>query len=179
MSIQQFIPMRSLPIETQNVFEATFNSPAGQYGFTQNTANQNQTLLVTKKDYIYLIDRVSFSASIPEEDYLSSLGSGAILPTVRLKHSKQGGGYIYPRAFPAINYKDNLEFSFWFHSPQAGNIVQVDMFGVLNQIAATVGITTILAQLSYVVYQISNGTQVLKMLEKTGQAIGDFYSMGR
>jgi len=179
MGISQVITWRSLPIETTNTFQANFNAPLGQYGFTQNTANQNQVLLDnTNPNYIYLIDTLSYSASIPESIYLESLGGGSIPPSIRLKFQKDSGAYLYPRAFPAINYKDNMQFSFWFRTPQNVNRVLVDMFGVVNQVAATVGVPEIIAQFSLVIYQENNGDKIQKMLMDTANSIGNFYRMG-
>lgn len=178
MPITQRIPWRSLPIETLNVFEANFNAPLGQYGFTQNTANQNQVVLNLKKEYIYLIDLLSFSSSIAEADYLLSLSPTATTPTARLKLQKASGTYLFPAPFPAVNYKDNMPFSLWVYSPQGNDQLLIDFFGVLDQVAATVGIPIIRAQVSFVIYQINNGDQVIKMLERTANQIGEFYRVG-
>ena len=179
MAITQRITWRALPIETSNTFTANFNNPVGQYGYTQNAANQGQVLLQNvNPDYIYLIDTLSFSASIPEGVYLESLQAGATIPTIRFRFVKEGGAYIYPFAFPAVNYKDNMPFNFWFRTPQNTNNVLVDMYGILNQVAATVGVPSIIAQFSLVIYQENNGDQVQAMLEKTAKQIGTFYRVG-
>ena len=183
MSISQRITWRSLPIETANTFTAVFNDPLGAYGFTQNPANQNQVCLTNvNPDYIYLIDVLSFSCSIPEDVYLSSLNpsiySGVIEPFFRLKFAKESKTFMYPFPFPGVNYKDNMPFNFWFRTPQNVNDVLIDMYGVIGQPAELVGIEEVTAQISFVIYQENNGDQVVKMLEKTAQNIGMFYRMG-
>ena len=49
MAISQRITWRALPQETLNIFTADFNTPVGQYGFTQNVANQGQTVIPTNR----------------------------------------------------------------------------------------------------------------------------------
>lgn len=178
MAILQNITWRSLPIETVNAFTANFNNPVGQYGFTQNAANQNQVVINTNPNYIYLLDRLSFSASIGENIFLESTGPGATIPQFRLKFLKGSEGKIYPFGFPAINYKDNLEFSFWFRSPQGADALLIDFTGVLNQVPATVGLASIISQVSLVIYQENNGDQIQQMLEKTAKSIGSMYRVG-
>jgi len=178
MSISQRITWRSLPIESYNQFYADFNTPVGQYGFTQQAANQNQLVIETNPNFIYLIDRISYAGSIDEGNWLESLGPGSTQPELRFNFLKSTGASLYPYPFPAINYKDNLEFSFWFYSPKKGDQLRISMTGVLNQVPDTVGIATIYAQVSFVIYQENNAEQIRKMKERTCGSIGGFYRNG-
>lgn len=178
MPIQQRITVRSLPVETYNQFTANFNNPAGQYGFTQVAGNQGQIVINTRPDTYYLIDKLSFSASIPETVFFSSLGAGAIQPEFRLRFLKASNTPAYPFPFPGINYKDNMDFSFWFHSAKQNDQLLIDMTGVINQVPATVGIAQIFAQLSYVIYQENNLNVVRRIAEATCNNVGAFYQNG-
>jgi hypothetical protein len=178
MSIRQEITWKSLPIETSNQFTANFNNPVGQYGFTQVAGNADQVLINMNPNYIYLIDRVSFSASIAEATYLDSLGVNAVQPQLRIRFLKQSGALTYPFPFPAINYKNNLEFSLWLRSPKRADQALISMTGVINQVAATVAIPTILAFASFVIYEENNLTKITKMLGATKPGIGREYVDG-
>lgn len=178
MSIRQEITWKSLPIESYNQFTANFNNPIGQYGFTQVAANANQVLLNMNPNYIYLIDRVSFAASIDQGAYLESLGAGSVQPEMRIRFLKASGALTYPFPFPAINYKDNLEFSFWLHSPKKDDQALITMTGVLNQVPATVGTPSLIAFMSFVIYQENNLTKITKMLGSTTKEVGRSYIAG-
>lgn len=178
MSVPTPITWRSLPIESYNQFTANFNNPLGQYGFTQVAANANQLVINTNPNFIYLIDRVSFSASIDEGVYLQALGAGSIQPTLRFRFLKASQTSLYPYALPAINYKDGLEFAFFFYSPKRGDQLLISMAGVLNQVAAMVGVGEIIAQASFVIYQENNAEKINKMKNSTGPLIGRYYREG-
>jgi hypothetical protein len=177
MSIIQTITWKSLPIESLNLFGATFNATGtGQYDFGANTANQRQTVLELNERYLYLMERVSISATIAEGDYLRSI---AVVPNFRFsfRNTPSGQG-VYPRPLPAVNYKDNLEFSFWFKTQKKNDALLVSLGGILDQIPATVGISEIKLQLSLVIYQEENLEKITTMRDGTKQGIGSMYRTG-
>ena len=103
MAVINRISNQGLPIERVAQFSATYNAfGSGEYNFTLNTANQKIPLLDLDDRYYYMIDRLSFSASIPEGVYLSSVLSN---PQARL-FFKNTPYPVYPYAIPLINYKD-------------------------------------------------------------------------
>lgn len=176
MSVVQKITWRSLPIETYNQFTATFNAfGLGQYSFTGVAANVRQLALNMQRQYVYLIDRVSFSASIDEGVYLSAAQPTPNNPQFRF-FFRNTSYNIYPFALPAINYKDNLEWCFWFRSPKGADSLQVSLNGILNQVPAIVGTATITVQLSLVIYQEMNAETIREMLGVTSKQFGNFYS---
>lgn len=177
MPIVNKIPWNALPQETANRFQANFNNPIGQYGFTQVAANRNQACLAMAEQYFYVIDRVSFSASIDEGVFLEAFD-----PTnpvqIYFEFLSQPNRRIYPRPFPGINYKDNLAWSYWFQSTQGSDELRVSIEGILNQPAALVGVPTVYAQLSLVIYQVENLDMVTTMRKPTKENFGQFYRMG-
>ncbi len=172
MSIIQTITWKSLPIETYTPFTANFNAAGlGQYSFTFQAGNQNQIVIPINNRFLYLIDRVSFSADIAEGTYLESVD---VQPRLRFTYQRDGQP-VYPRSLPAINYKDNLELCFWFESKKSNDNLLVSMTGILDQVPATVGKASITAQLSLVIYQEENLGKIREMLIATGRNLGAPY----
>lgn len=177
MAIIERMSVKALPIETNNRFAAAFNVPTvGQYDFGV-AANTNQVVIGRlNPNFVYLIDRVSFGASIPEGVYLESVTNTAT-PSARLRFRNTEYG-IYPRPLPCINYKDNLEWRFWFWTEKENDALLVSFDGALIQVAATVGIPTIYANLSLVIYEENNLTIARKIKEQTSECAGEFYRYG-
>lgn len=177
MAIIERASVKALPIETNNRFSAQFNNPtAGEYDFGI-AANTDQVVIANlNPNFVYLIDRVSFSASIPEGVYLESVTTTAT-PSARLRFLNTSYG-IYPRPLPGVNYKDNLEWRFFFWTEKANDQLLVTFDGSLQQVAATVGIPWIYANLSFVIYEENNLTIATKIKEATGKCAGEFYHYG-
>ena len=176
--INQEITWKSIPIETLNTFTATFNAfGLGQYSFTGVAANQNQVVLNVNERFLYLIDRISFAADIPEAVYMESLATfalPAVLPTFWFTWLRDGQP-MYQRRLQGVNYKDDMEFNYWFGSPKRNEQLLVTMDGVLNQVPATVGRATINAQLSLIIYQEENLEKIRLMQGATGNKLGRRY----
>jgi len=175
MAVIERISVKALPIETSNQFVATFNVPTpGQYDYGI-AANQNQVMIARlNPNFVYLIDRVSFSASVPEGVYLESVN---VQPQFRLSLRQTQYG-IYPRPLPGVNYKDNLEWRFWFWTEKHNDQLLVTLTGSLNQVAATVGVAAITANLSLVVYEENNLDIIKHIKEQTAPWAGEFYRHG-
>ena len=174
MSIINRVSQKTVPVETFNRFSANFNNPVGQYGFGQVAGNARQTVIEMREQYWYYIDRVSFSASIDEGVYLRSI---ATQPEIFFQFLK-AAYRVYPRPLPCVNYKDNLEWCFWFNSDQGSDELLVTMDGVLNQVAETVGVATIYAQLSLVIYEVSDLAMIDALRHASISEIRRFYSGG-
>jgi len=161
MSIEQRISYKALPIETFNRFQARFNVLPNKYSFdiAEEPTNGRQLVIPMNNRYIYLIDRVSFSSSIDEGVYLRSID---VQPDLRLQLRLQSA-FLYPYPLPAINYKDNLEFNFWFHSNKANDQLLVSMSGILDQVPETVGVSTIYSHISFIIYQEENVDLIEKL----------------
>jgi len=179
MAIIERISVKALPIETNNRFAAAFNVPTpGQYDFgtpvVPIAANVQIAIPVLNPNYVYMIDRVSFSASIDEGVYLESI---AVTPEIRLY--LQNTTYpLYARGLPGVNYKDNLEWRYWFWTGKKNDALIVRLTGSLNQVAATVGVATIFANLSMVIYEENNLTIIKRIKANTCPDAGEFYSNG-
>jgi len=155
--IIQRISKDGKPILTSNIFTGTFNVPTpGVYDFGSVAApvagNTDQVCINIESKYYYLIDKVSISASIPEGVFLESYNT---LPQLTFKYAFTPYN-IYPFPLPAINYIDGLDWSFFFHSNKETDQLLISLTGVLNQVAATVGVADIKILASFVIYREEN-----------------------
>jgi hypothetical protein len=170
-----------MPVETYNIFTAAFNVPVGQFGFSQAAGNAGQLVWPIRRQYIYFLDRISFSGSIAEPDWLASIDNTTPLPAANATtpaarfYLEKTGQATFSRPFPAINYKDMMELNFWIYSAQANDNLRVNFTGVLNQIPATIGLTFIYAQVSLVMYEITATSAVKRIIEGIDPSFGDFF----
>lgn len=175
MAIIERISTKALPIETNNRFAGNFNVPTvGRYDFGI-AANTRQVVIANvNPNFVYLIDRVSLSATVAEGTFLESVD---VQPSFRLflRNTEYG---VYPQPLPAVNYKDNLEWRFFFWSAKKNDQLEISLEGTLIQVAATVGIPTITMNLSFVVYEENNKKVCDAMRERTSNNAGEFYKYG-
>lgn len=171
MSVIYRFTRQSVPVETRNTFQADFNVVPGRYSWVINPANAGQVVLEIDPRYTYMIDRVSFAASIGEGEYLRSID---VLPEF-LFFYRASGQVAYPNRLPAVNYKDDLEFCFSFGSQIQGDALMVSMRGQMIQIPETVGIVSLYAHLSLVVYTEHSEIAVQAQKEETGKGVAQFY----
>ncbi len=179
MSIIERMSVKALPIETQNRFQATFNNPTpGEYDFGTPAAplavNIQDAIPVLNPNYVYMIDRVSFSASIDEGVYLRSV---TVTPEIRLFFANTSYP-LYARGMPGVNYKDNLEWRYWFWTGKKNDRLVVRLTGSLLQVAETVGVPIIYANLSMVIYEENNLTIIRLIKENTCPSAGEFFKNG-
>lgn len=155
MSIVKQISKGAKFIQTANFFEAQYNTPTlGRYDFAIN-ANIRQNVIPINKDSLYFIDRINFSCTIPESDYLSVIDT---TPEIQLFYGQRGSP-VYVKPLPVVNYIDNQETNTYFQNfgqdDFRDNFLTVTMRGSLAQNAALVGVTEIKAQLSLNVYEVT------------------------
>ena len=81
MSIINKLDFRALPVQTANTFLATFNIVPGTYDFSQTPANTGALVLPLNPSYVYVIDRCSYSCTLPEGDYLEGIQTPAAKPS--------------------------------------------------------------------------------------------------
>jgi len=156
--IFDIIPKNSKPFTTSNIFSAVFNVPtAGGYDFTNVTANKAQHVFQMVNTSIYFIRSISFSATIPEGDFLSAIdiSSKDNFPAWRLRFNSDRT-IVHPYPFPVVQYFDDTDFSTFIWSQQAADFVDMDFLGLLTQTSDLVGISEIRAQVSIVVYEITD-----------------------
>lgn len=155
MSIVKQISKGAKFIQTVNFFQATYNNPTpGRYDFGVN-ANTRQNVIGINKDSLYFIDRINFSCTLPESEYLSVIDT---TPEIQLFYGQRGGP-VYVKPLPVVNFIDNQETNTYFQNFGQDNFsdtfLTVSMRGTLNQSAALVGVTEIKAQLSFNIYEVT------------------------
>lgn len=169
MSVIQRITPEGTPFETVNTFQATFNAAGtGVYDFAFDQAQQGQVVLSLNRNYVYLIDRVTFAATTDQGIYLSAINTN---PEFRLRYSHDNL-IAFPNPIRAITYHDAMEFSFWLWTDRAREDLTCDMSGVLNQVAALIGVPQVFASLSLVVYQENNSDIVRAIKDRTARQAG-------
>lgn len=172
-----YIPKNSKPFTTSNIFNAAFNFPSlGKYDFTGTAANKGQVLFSTVNTSIYVISSASFSATIPEGDFLGSIDVSLKVnfPAWRLRIASDQT-VLHPLPFPVVSYYQNEPFETFIYSQQLNDQILIDFTGVLNQTGALVGITSIRAQISVTYYEIVD-THWIK--EYRQQSKPDFRKIG-
>lgn len=153
-------------------FSATFNAiDPGFYDFSE-PQNISVPFQGIRKERLYLIDRYSFSATVPESAYFEATAGGTI-PTLSVKIPKQTKRQIHPDPIPLINFVDGIETLIYTHSAQADTLTAT-LAGRLTQPAALVGVLTVFAQVQFNIYEIKNIAWIRHFLGLTekGQAPG-------
>lgn len=173
MSIIKSIPKDSCFIQPVNFFDAAFNVPfIGGYSFNI-PANHGQVVFPITKTGVFLIDRYSFSCSLDEGVYLRSVN---ILPVFRLRRQKDNL-VVYKKSIPCVNYIDSAEAIVFYNSDNQDDNLIADFEGILNQVAETVGILSIRAQVTLNIYEIVNSDWIkdFRMRSKeAGQIVSIF-----
>ena len=150
MSIITTFPFVNNPVQTENRFTAQFNNPTpGEYDF--GTLKQNiQDVITLEYNTVYVIDRLSFSSTINENDFLDSLQT---VPLRFRLFRAIDTEFVYQAPYPLVNYVDNSFFQTFLHSDKYEDKLQLSVYGSLDQIANTVGIAQITLQISFSIYQ--------------------------
>lgn len=163
------IPHTSHYFTATNIFTATFNNPTvGQYDFGID-ANKNQFVSDLQANKVYLIERMSFSGSIGETDYLEAIST---LPTSRLKRSiKKENVYFLPLSH--ANYNDDSDIVAWVKSEKKNDTLTLNFDGVLDQIASLVGTVTIKVHITLSIYIISSTIFYRKFRGELSDQVGD------
>jgi len=170
-TIYGIVPKNSKPFTTSNIFTAAFNTPTlGKYDFSNTAGNRGQKVFAMVNTSIYYIASVSFSATTGEGDFLSAIDT---TPEWRLRLNSDQT-IIHPYPFPVVTYFDDRDFQTFISSQQANDFLLIDFSGILNQIAAFVGIGEIRAQVSMLVYEIIDNNWIKAYRDKS---ISGFYKI--
>lgn len=105
---------------------------------------------------VYLIERISFFANVAESDWLESMMTAADFPRIALQFDRIGGASIYGEPFRCVNFIDNNEQLIYFKPQQKNDVMAASMFGKVQQVAGMVGKLTLLAQVNFTVYEITD-----------------------
>lgn len=157
MSVFFKIPQTARFLSTSSTFVGTFNVPTvGVYDFGSFTApvavNNRQRILSLKNNTVYLIERLSLGGNIGEETYLDSINT---LPTLTLGRERSDM-IVYQRPLVFSQFIDNREVAAFVHSDKSDDWLVGSVYGVLNQVPATVGKTPINLYVSLSIYAMDN-----------------------
>jgi hypothetical protein len=156
MSIISRIPDNSRVRYPVARFESDVLNGAGQYVW-ENAGNTLVNLMEEMApSHVYLIERVSFFANVSESDWLESMLTPADFPRVALQFNRIGGASIYAEPFRCVNFVDNNEQLIYFRALQPADILAATMFGTVEQTPGMVGKATLLAQINFTVYEITD-----------------------
>ena len=109
----------------------------------------------TQPNTVYLIDRLTWSASIAGEYWQQSINPTLGTPKISLRQ-KNGGNLIYSGPYSLAIYGNETEYNAWFRSDKNDDGITVDISGLINQIAETVGISDIAINISLSIYAIDS-----------------------
>jgi len=169
MPREYIIPPRSKYVPTANVFEAVFNAPTlGKYDFN-NAGNTKQHIIDLKPNALYLLDRISTSANITEQEYTSSLNVNPSFDLFRKIKSQRE----HPRPIPIINFSDNQDLIIWSHSQKENDSLVADFRGLLDQVPSLVGVTSIKVTVSLSIYEIENTEYIRQFLGDVSANMGE------
>lgn len=151
-------------------FTANFNAPlVGGYDW-ELAGNTGVTLQEIRRNHLYLIERYSFSATIAEGTFFDNV---LTVPTLQVRIPSETNRMIYPNPIPLVNYIDGLETLIYAYSDQDQELTAT-FRGQLSQGAALVGVTSIVAQVQFNIYEVKNKDWIENFLGKTrgGQVPG-------
>lgn len=148
------VPKSAKLIKTSTVFAADFNADPlnlGFYNFSYGTTNNNITILPTKSNTVYLIDRASFGGNMSQLAYQRSL----INPVPYLTFYRViGQEVIYQSSIPLSGYFQETEFTAFFTSDKNGDGIAVSLAGMLSQDVENIGLTTSILYLNLSIYAV-------------------------
>jgi hypothetical protein len=167
------IPRSSRLFLIGGTFKAVLNDPTiGKYDFTNykvggdrvNVAVPLGLAMVPK--YLYFFNKINFSLSIDEGTFLTAIEAGTV-PTLSVKDSSTNK-IIFGSPFRLFRYFDGNDIdSFHYNLNSKGSFI-ADFQCLLSQVADLVGIQTILAQVSFSVYEIIDIEYINNFLKKSG-----------
>lgn len=127
-----------------------------QYAW-ENAGNTQVPLMQDMNaSHVYLVERVSFFANVAESDWLGSMLTPADFPRVSIQFNRIGGSSIYAEPFRCVNYIDNNEQLLYFRALQNGDVLTATMYGTVQQVPGMVGMLTLVSQINFTVYEITD-----------------------
>ena len=147
MSLQFNIPHTAKFDSPSIVFTAALN--VGQYDFS-GSANTFK-LFPLERNSVYLIERMAIGGNISNEIYFNSILTTPLLTFTKSITQEN----VYKRSIPIVNYYPDRQATTFVHSDKAGDSLLVNLSGVLDQIAETVGKNSISIFLTLSVYEIA------------------------
>lgn len=147
-------------------FSAPFG--AGIYDFDQ-AANTNVLLYDLSPHSVYLMERINFFANISEADWLGGMGAQDTFPAfvVNLKYSKAAS--LWPEPVRCVNYIDNEEQLVFFRTTRDDDQLLITFNGQVTQVAGSVGVDPLLAQVNFTMYEITDQHWIEKFIRAGGK----------
>lgn len=177
MSIISKIPPNSKFITFASRFTATYNAQTNfKYDFTKEglpagKTNANVFVIDTVRQYWYLLERHSFTFTVPESDYVTAVGQNPI-PRLRLSLKNQQNVTIIQNPIQVGAFIKDSEELIFFNSPQS-DILQATFTGLLDQPGSLIPFPVITGVFSGNIYQITNKNWIENVFGKgTGGDIG-------
>jgi len=172
MSVPLYIPPRSRLIPIEVTFQATYNATTPfQYDFNI-AANKNKFIMKLFRQKVYLLERFSFSANIPEADYQTAIGTFPN-PMLFLNMQKQNQSPVYQKPFPLGRYYENNEHIVCFRS-QLNDNLQGTFKARLDQPAALIPVPTVIVTWAAQIYEIKEHNWIANYLAPYLKTIGPF-----
>jgi hypothetical protein len=142
------LPPRSVYKKCPLSFRATFNNPTiGKYDFSAAPA---VVAFETSENTVFLIERISTSATIAEGTFLQNVEQPLAL-TFKLRST---GEVLFSQPLPMLLYYTNAEFSGWLQRELKNDAILCSLTGILGQNADLVGIPQIDFLVALDVYRV-------------------------
>ena len=171
MTIINKIPDNSRVLFPVSRFESSALNGFGRYVW-ENAGNTQVNLMADlEPSHVYLIERVNFFANVAESDWLSSMISAVDFPRVALQFRPLRAGSIYGEPFRCVNYVDNAETLIYFRPQQRADVLTATMYGQVQQVPGMVGLLTLISQINYTVYEITDKSWI-QTFERDPRAFG-------
>lgn len=153
MSVIYQIPHTARFLSPAAGFIAPFNTvEIGKYSFN-STINKTVPVLKMEPNTIYLIERISWGASIPSEIYSGRMDGAP--PRLALK-TKIAQDLIFAIPYSLANYTNDSPFVAWYKNDLADDEIQAEVTGTLKQSSELVGINSITLSASFAIYAIND-----------------------
>jgi hypothetical protein len=173
MSIKSDIPQSSKLCIIGGIFTGVLNNPTiGKYNFTDYKIGGNRVNvavplgLAMNPNYLYFFHEINFSMSIAESSFLEAIEPGTV-PQLAIKDSTSRRS-IFHLPFRLFRYFENAAMdSFHFNSNGNASLLG-DFQGMFSLVASLVGVSSILAQISMSVYEITEEKFIKNYKRETG-----------
>lgn len=173
MSIMKQIPQAARLHLIGGKFKAVLNDPTvGKYDFTNYKVGGDRFNVAVplgldmNPKYLYFFNQLNFSLSIDEGDFLNAISVDTV-PTLSVKDSSTGK-IIFGSPFRLFRYFEGNDVDSFHYNLNSKGFFIADFQCLLDQIPNLVGIQTIIAQVSFSVYEIIEIDYINAFLKKSG-----------
>lgn len=173
MSIMLNIPRSSRLSLLGGIFKGVLGNPTvGKYDFTNYKEGGNRFNVAVplglpmNPKYLYFFHELNFSLNIDEGTFLTAIEAGTV-PTLSVKDSTTNK-ILFGSPFRLFRYFEGNAIDSFHYNLNSAGIFIADFQCLLNQIADLQGIQTVLAQVSFSIYEITDITYINEYLKKCG-----------